>query len=124
MILFSGRAGKTLVTTTRMGQSTVCMDKGTTLGKRDTTLSHRHTFSENYSSDRLLYNLLLKLDEYYSKTIKGLSEGDGRGDQEEHLVRDGGFFEGSWGQGFHQDVGSVCHVCGYCGLETGVSVSA
>jgi hypothetical protein len=37
-----------------------------------------------------------------------------------HLVRDGGFFEGSWGQGFHQDVGSVLHVCGYCGLETGV----
>jgi hypothetical protein len=28
------------------------------------------------------------------------------------LVRDGGFFEGSWGQGFQQDEGSVRHVCG------------
>jgi hypothetical protein len=36
---------KTLVTTARMGQSAVCMGKGTTLGKRDTTLTHRHTFS-------------------------------------------------------------------------------
>jgi hypothetical protein len=45
---------------TRMGQST--------------TLTHRHTFSANYSSDRLLYNLLLKLDEYYSKPIQGLNE--------------------------------------------------
>ncbi len=36
---------KTLVTTDRMGQSTVCVGKGTTLGKRDTTLPHRHTFS-------------------------------------------------------------------------------
>ncbi len=35
---------KTLVTTARLGQ-TVCVDKGTTLGKRDTTLPHRHTFS-------------------------------------------------------------------------------
>jgi hypothetical protein len=50
------------------------MNKGTTLGKRDTTLTHRHTFSEHYSSDRLPYNLLLKLDEYYSKPIKGLDE--------------------------------------------------
>jgi hypothetical protein len=36
---------KALVTTARMGQSAVCMDKGTALGKRDTTLTHRHTFS-------------------------------------------------------------------------------
>ena len=36
---------KALVTTARMGQSAVCMGKGTTLGKRDTTLSHRVTFS-------------------------------------------------------------------------------
>jgi hypothetical protein len=34
---------KTLVTTARMGQSAVCMDKGTTLGKR--TLSHRHNIT-------------------------------------------------------------------------------
>jgi hypothetical protein len=34
-----------LVTTARMGQSPVCVGKGTTLGKRDTTLSHRQTFS-------------------------------------------------------------------------------
>ncbi len=49
-----------------------------------------------------------------------LSEEDGRGDQEGHLVRDGGFFEVSWGQRFHQDETSVRHVCGCCGLETGV----
>ena len=36
---------KVLVTTDRMGQSVMCMGKGTVLGKRDTTLSHRHTFS-------------------------------------------------------------------------------
>ena len=36
---------KALVTTARMGQSAVCMGKGTALGKRDTTLPHRHTFS-------------------------------------------------------------------------------
>jgi hypothetical protein len=36
---------KALVTTARMGQSTVCMVKGTALGKRDTTLPHRDTFS-------------------------------------------------------------------------------
>jgi hypothetical protein len=36
---------KTLVITTRMGQSAVCMGKGIALGKRDTTLPHRHTFS-------------------------------------------------------------------------------
>ncbi len=29
------------------------------------------------------------------------------------LVRDGRFFEDSWGQGFHQDEGSVRHVCGW-----------
>jgi hypothetical protein len=52
------------------------------------------------------------------KTI--LSEGDGRGDQEGHLVRDGRFFEDSWGQRFQRDERSVLHVCGYCGLEAGV----
>ena len=36
---------KALVTTARMGQSAVCMGKGTSLGKRDTTLTHRDTFS-------------------------------------------------------------------------------
>jgi hypothetical protein len=36
---------KALVTTARMGQSAVCMGKGIALGKRDTTLTHRHTFS-------------------------------------------------------------------------------
>ena len=36
---------KTLVTTSRMGQTAVCMGKGTALGKRDTTLPHRHTFT-------------------------------------------------------------------------------
>ena len=36
---------KTLVTTSRMGQTTVCMGKGTALGKRDTTLPHPQTFT-------------------------------------------------------------------------------
>jgi hypothetical protein len=36
---------KSLVTTSHMGQTTVCMDKGTALGKRDTTLSHHDTFT-------------------------------------------------------------------------------
>ena len=36
---------KALVTTARMGQSAVCMGKGTALGKRDTTLPRRDTFS-------------------------------------------------------------------------------
>jgi hypothetical protein len=36
---------KVLVTTARMGQSAVCMGKGTAFGKRDTTLPHRDTFS-------------------------------------------------------------------------------
>ena len=36
---------KALVTTVRMGQSAVRMGKGTALGKRDTTLTHRHTFA-------------------------------------------------------------------------------
>ena len=34
---------KALVTTSRMGQTAVCMGKGTALGKRDTTLSHRQS---------------------------------------------------------------------------------
>ena len=34
---------KTLVTTSRMGQTAVCMGKGTALGKRDTTLPHRQS---------------------------------------------------------------------------------
>jgi hypothetical protein len=36
---------KILVKTARMGQSAVCMGKGIALGKRDTTLTHHHTFS-------------------------------------------------------------------------------
>jgi hypothetical protein len=36
---------KGLVTTSLMGQTTVCMGKGTALGKRDTTLPHRQTFT-------------------------------------------------------------------------------
>ncbi len=36
---------KTLVTTTRLGQSVVWMGQGTALWNRDTTWSHRHTFS-------------------------------------------------------------------------------
>jgi hypothetical protein len=49
-----------------MGQSAVYMGKGTTLGKRDTTLSHHYTFSVNYCDDRLLYNLTF----YSNKTNK------------------------------------------------------
>jgi hypothetical protein len=36
---------KSLVTTSRMGQTTVCMGKGTALGKRNTSLPHRDTFT-------------------------------------------------------------------------------
>ena len=36
---------KALVTTSHMDQTTVCMGMGTVLGKRDTTLTHRHTFT-------------------------------------------------------------------------------
>ncbi len=36
---------KTLVTTSLMGQTSVYMDKRTRLGKRDTTLPHRDTFT-------------------------------------------------------------------------------
>ena len=36
---------KTLVTTSRMDQTTVCMVKGTAFGQRDTTLTHRQTFT-------------------------------------------------------------------------------
>jgi hypothetical protein len=47
---------KVLVTTAGMGQSTVCMCKGTALGKRDTTLPHHHTFSRKIipASDKRL----------------------------------------------------------------------
>ena len=34
---------KAIVTTSRMGQTAVCMGKGTVLGKRDTTLPHRQS---------------------------------------------------------------------------------
>ncbi len=36
---------KTRVTTSNMGQTSVCMVKGTALGTRDTTLPHRQTFT-------------------------------------------------------------------------------
>ena len=36
---------KALVTTSRMGQTAVCMGKGNAFGKRDTTLPHRQTFT-------------------------------------------------------------------------------
>ena len=32
-------------TPTQVDQTVVCMDKGTVLGKKDTTLSHHHTFT-------------------------------------------------------------------------------
>jgi hypothetical protein len=40
---------KDLVKTTRRRQSVVCIGKGTALGKRDTTLPHRDTFSRKIS---------------------------------------------------------------------------
>jgi hypothetical protein len=48
---------KALVTTARLGQSAVCMGKGTALGKRDDTLPHRHTFSRKIipATDKRLY---------------------------------------------------------------------
>ena len=47
---------KALVTTARIGQSAVWVGKGTALGKRDTTLTHRHTFSRKIipSTDKRL----------------------------------------------------------------------
>ena len=36
---------KTLVITSHIDQTAVCMDKGTALGKKDTTLTHRDTFT-------------------------------------------------------------------------------
>ena len=103
----------------------------------------------------LLYKLLLKLDEYYSKPIKGLDEAMRkkmhnifmsrwsdfqapihsaafatdkqfcRREMDDGIKKDlwsvmEDFSEGSWGQGFQQDEGSVRHVCGCCDLEAGV----
>jgi hypothetical protein len=47
---------KALVTTSPMGQTVVCMGKGTSLGKRDTTLPHRHTFTRKIipETDKML----------------------------------------------------------------------
>ena len=47
---------KVLVTTSHMGQTGVCVDKGTALGKRDTTLAHRHTFTRKIipETDKML----------------------------------------------------------------------
>jgi hypothetical protein len=41
---------KALVTTSHMGQTAVFMGKGTTLGKRDTTLPHHDTFTRKIIS--------------------------------------------------------------------------
>jgi hypothetical protein len=70
----------------------------------------------------LLYNLLLKLDEYYSMPIKELDEAMRKKMHNVFMSRWSAFrfFEGSWGQGFQQDEGSVRHVCGCCGLQAGV----
>ena len=65
---------KTLVTTSRMGQTSVCMVKGTTLGKRDTTLTHRQTFTRKI----------------IPATDKRLDE-ENIGCQEGYLVSDEGF---------------------------------
>ena len=40
-----------LVTTSHMGQTSVFMGKGTTLGKKDTTLSHHHKFTRKNNPD-------------------------------------------------------------------------
>ncbi len=74
---------KALVTTARMGQSVVCMGKGTALGKRDTTLPRRDTFSRKIipatdkrldEGDMVRLKPRMELDKYYSKPIKGLDE--------------------------------------------------
>ena len=65
---------KTLVTTSRMDQTSVCMVKGTALGKRDTTLSHRQTFTRKI----------------IPATDKRLDE-ENIGCQEGYLVSDEGF---------------------------------
>ena len=64
----------TLVTTSNMGQTSVCMVKGTALGKRDTTLPHRQTFTR----------------EIIPVTDKRLDE-ENIGCQEGYLVSDEGF---------------------------------
>ncbi len=57
---------KALVTTSRMGQTAVCMGKGTALGKRDTTLPHRQTFTRKIipATDK-------RLDEENMARLKG-----------------------------------------------------
>jgi hypothetical protein len=56
---------KTLVTTARMGKSVVCVVKGTALGKRDTTLPHRHTFSRE-----IIPATEMRLDEEEMSSLK------------------------------------------------------
>ena len=65
---------KTLVTTSRLGQTSVCMVKGTALGKRDTTLPHRQTFTR-----KIIPTTDKRLDE------------ENIGCQEGYLVSDEGF---------------------------------
>ena len=65
---------KTLVTTSNMGQTSVCMVKGTSLGKRDTTLTHRQKFTRKI----------------IATTDKRLDE-ENIGCQEGYLVSDEGF---------------------------------
>jgi hypothetical protein len=108
---------KALVTTSRMGQTAVCMGKGNALGKRDTTLPHRQTFTrkiipqtdkrldaENMERLKPKMNKIggtIMSDGWQSTCSRALScfcngqtilsEGHGWGRQEGYLVSDGGF---------------------------------
>ena len=59
---------KTLVITSRMGQTTVCMVKETVLGKKDTTLSHHYAFTK-----KIIPTTDKKLDEENAEERHGRS---------------------------------------------------
>ena len=63
---------KTLVTTSRMVETVVYMGKGTVLGKRDTTLTHRHTFTGCMYDEENMERLKVKM-----KKIGGTIMSDG-----------------------------------------------
>jgi hypothetical protein len=76
---------KGLVITSRMGQTAVCMGKGTALGKKHTTLSHRDTFTskiipatnKRLDEENMVRHTILSPSRVWtklSKPIKGLDE--------------------------------------------------
>ena len=65
----------THVTPSRMGQTSVCMVKGTALGKRDTTLPHRQTFTRKIipATDKRLDEENIGCQEGYLVSDEGFS---------------------------------------------------